>query len=64
MVVVCSKKLILVTHLGRVDFLARAWQSSVSVNLSETPGKQNAVLEFSGCSAADLVKIWSFSLEH
>lgn len=64
MVAVYSKKLILVTHLGRVDFLARAWQSSASVTLGETPGMQNAVLQFSGCCAADLVKIWCFSLKH
>lgn len=62
-VIVCSEKdFILVTHLGRVDFLAKAGQSDVSVTVGKMPGKQNAVLELSGCSDADFGKIWSFSL--
>lgn len=63
MVIVFSEKdFILVTHLGRVDFLARAGQSDVSVAVDNMLRKQNAVLGLSGCSDADFGKIWSFSL--
>lgn len=49
MVIVCSEKdFILVTHLGRVDFLAGA-RSSVSVALGKIPGKQNASAQWVLC---------------